>query len=137
IEIRPDALQNMLWLMSLNLVASDLTAENRYRYFSAGLLLGLAVMANVKAGICVAAITFFFLSSLPFSHERYRLFLSYIIAAAGFVVVVLVTSIGFLMWGVFSDFLRYAFVFPFHLLWHHGEEGHFLAMQAKFFVKDQ
>ena len=57
-ECRPDSLQNLFWLAGLVLVAGN---SGRFARLAAGLLWGMAVMANTKAALGPALVCLFWL----------------------------------------------------------------------------
>jgi len=70
-EIRPDLLQNALWLGALYFVLAAQTGK-RSRMVVAGLLAGLAVQTNTKAALGIVAVGGFLVASILWETERRR-----------------------------------------------------------------
>jgi hypothetical protein len=122
IEIRPDVLQNLLWMMCVGLIATDLGASNRGRYGLAGVLLGLAGMTNTKAVLGAAALGCFFITQLALDPSRRRERLTtYIHLAIGALVSCLALVIPFVMWGTAAEAIAYSVTVPFYLATHHDK----------------
>jgi 4-amino-4-deoxy-L-arabinose transferase-like glycosyltransferase len=51
IEMRPDALQSLFWVLGLYYLICAQTEAEQYKSYFAGALFGLSIMANAKAGI--------------------------------------------------------------------------------------
>jgi len=120
IEIRPDVLQNLLWMMCVALVATDLDTKDQRRYGVAGLLLGLAGATNTKAALGALALGCFFLVQLAFEptrrRERCTAYVTLILASlTGFALV----YVPFVFSGTVAEALHYTLVAPFYLAGHH------------------
>jgi len=137
LEIRPDTLQNLLWVGAFALLVRDPQARSVRTQGSAGMLLGLAIACNTKAGICLVAVMLFFCSELLVSTSRRRLLRSYLSFALGVATVFTSIAIGFAAWGAVYELGRYTLVFPFHMLVNHGEEGYFLGDQLRHYLFEQ
>ncbi len=72
IEIRPDQLQNIFWLLGLYVIIAHLRKDTPRAFYVSGILFGLAIAANTKAILGIAFVFLFLFLNLILQKAQFR-----------------------------------------------------------------
>lgn len=128
VEIRPDTIQNLMFLIGFYLFLKTFKEENCNKLILAGIFFGLTMMANFKAIVGVFTIFLYLLiawllKSISFK-EAYKKSERLLI---GILIVFGIFSIGFWMYGALSEFWYYNTLFNLKAVIGFQERKNFLA----------
>lgn len=112
IQVRPDLLQTLFWLMGFYLFIKFHRRNNRLAMFSCGLMLGIMVCFNFKALLACFVILMFLLIELFRLQAKSKLIIQDLIfmTLGGSIPLLLVTSYFYLRGGL-EDFIYYSLIF--------------------------
>lgn len=107
-EMRPDGLQNLLWLAGAYLVLSNLDSGKRFPFLAAGVLFGLSVLTNMKAVIGPSSVLLFLGLSCVFDVKARKVILGrMLLILAGMLAVYSLMALYFFFEGALKPFLFY------------------------------
>ena len=118
IEIRPDILQNTFWIAGIYIVLLNIRTVRGSWFYFAGILFGLAIGTNTKAGFGVALVLLFFLIEFFLRNEKRDNVLKIIKIGSGIMTVHLCIFSYFLFQGAVREYLLNSFYSNFILLSH-------------------
>ncbi|MBN1497146.1 MAG: hypothetical protein JXA07_10290 [Spirochaetes bacterium] len=135
-EIRPDVLQNLLFVTGILLLFSNLQKWRIWKGLAAGTCMGFMLLCNTKAAIGIAAvIIYFILEYFLAGRDLKRLARQILVILLPVLAVFILFVLLFLFNGSLREFLFYVFVYPFIIV---SEDRPDLPVQyLKFFIRYQ
>lgn len=110
IEIRPDLLQNLFWLLAFYLFIKYYRQNKPWAMYLTGIMLGIMVCFNIKSAVvCLALLIFFIISSIRF--KSIKIFTDLLWIFLGGCSIILAVSVYFYFQGGLEEFIYYNTVF--------------------------
>lgn len=111
-EIRPDVLQNALWLFAVYICLVNINKRKKYLSLSAGLIFGISVMTNSKAAVGVASIfLYLFIRWFISTSNKKEIIIDGLIILSGIVFIFSIIALYFHYKNSFTEFFFYNYEF--------------------------
>ena len=112
IQIRPDGLQNVFWLVGTLMIVKNINFERYFLSFGGGFFISLSVLTNSKALVGPASIILYFILLLAFKINNKKIIIkNCIYFIIGFCVPYIIISIYFILNHAFGNFLFFNYEF--------------------------